>query len=267
MMHRLALAALIALTAPATHAGTWDQDVVRIDVLDGGAAADGTHRAGLRLQLQDGWKTYWRAPGDAGIPPRFDWRGSRNLHAVEVLWPTPIVFEDNGMRSIGYAREVVLPLDLTPRTPGQAIRLKGSVEIGVCREVCIPATLKVEAELDPQAGVNPQIVAARANRPRTGAEAGVGRVTCRLSPVEGGLRIEAHIELPQGRGPEVAVMEPGDPAIWASEADVSRQGGTLIAVSDLIHATGGAFALDRSQLRFTVIDAGRAVDIRGCSAD
>ena len=262
------ITALIALTSlgPAAADG-WIDDVVRIDVLDGGTAQDGTHRAGLRLRLADGWKTYWRAPGDAGIPPLFDWRGSRNLHGVQVLWPVPMVFEQNGMRSIGYAQEVVLPLDLSPRMAGQPVRLKGSVELGVCSDVCIPATLSFDAMLDPGAGVNPQIVAARANRPRTAAEAGVGQVVCRLSPATGGLRIEAHIELPKGRGAEVAVVEPGDPAVWASEPQVTRKGGTLIAVAELMHSGGGAFAVDRSQMRFTVIDAGRAVDIRGCSAD
>lgn len=268
MSKHVALALMIALGLPAAApAGSWDEDIVRIEVLDGGAVADGTHRAGLRLQLADGWKTYWRAPGDAGIPPRFDWSGSRNLGAVELHWPAPIVFFENGMRSIGYSQEVVLPLDLKPRSAGRAIRLKGKIEIGVCREVCIPATLHVDTDLNPQAGVNAQIVAARASRPQTAAEAGVGRVVCRLSPIEDGLRIEARIDLPQGRGSEVAVVEPGDPAIWASEPAVTRTGGTLVAVADLIHVDGGAFALDRSQMRFTVIDAGRAVDIRGCAAD
>ncbi|MEM9552608.1 MAG: protein-disulfide reductase DsbD domain-containing protein, partial [Pseudomonadota bacterium] len=78
------------------------RDVVQVEVLDGGETAHGTVMTALRLTLADGWKTYWRAPGDAGIPPSFNWRGSRNVGEVAITWPTPQVFNDYGMRSIGY---------------------------------------------------------------------------------------------------------------------------------------------------------------------
>ena len=88
MIRRLAASALIsaAMAAPAL-AGGGMESPARMEILDGGMTARGTYMAALHLTLSDGWKTYWRAPGDAGIPPRLDWRGSRNLGDVAITWP------------------------------------------------------------------------------------------------------------------------------------------------------------------------------------
>ncbi|QBF33545.1 protein-disulfide reductase DsbD domain-containing protein [Thalassococcus sp. S3] len=259
------LAVGLGLSLPATAQNL--DDIVRLDVLDGGTTAHGTQRVAIRLSMADGWKTYWRAPGDAGIPPRFTWKGSRNLGAVAMSWPTPKVFDQNGMRSIGYDRELVLPIEVTPQASGRAVRLKGKMDIGICEDICIPATLSFDHRTDPTAGSNPVIAAALANRPFSEQEAGVTAATCHITPTSNGLRIEAHIAMPPAGGKEVAVIEPGDPHIWSSEARATRHGGTLVAASDLIHVDHTPFALDRSALRITVLGQKHAVDIRGCTSE
>ncbi|MDK3017238.1 protein-disulfide reductase DsbD domain-containing protein [Pseudodonghicola flavimaris] len=252
---------------PAAAADRSDLDkLVTVDVIDGGPTARGTYMAALRLTLSDGWKTYWRAPGEAGIPPSFDWKGSRNLGEVSMTWPTPKVFDSNGMQTIGYTRQLVLPVEITPARDGRPIELRGRIELGLCSDVCIPGTVSFDHRVDPEAGRNPAIVAALAERPYSAREAGVRAATCRLQPSADGLRVEARITMPSAGGPEVAVIESGTPGIWATETETSRQGNTLIAASDLIAETGGAFALDRSALRITVLGSKHAVDIRGCDA-
>src|ERR1700746_344681 len=60
---------------------------------------------GIAMQLEPGWKTYWRSPGDSGVPPRFDFSKSDNVEAVTVLWPAPKKFDDGaGGRSLRYHR-------------------------------------------------------------------------------------------------------------------------------------------------------------------
>lgn len=258
--------ALAALIAPPAVADSWLDDVVRVEVLDGGSAPNGTHRAAIRFTLAEGWKTYWRAPGDAGIPPEFSWRGSRNVGATRIMWPTPKVFDQNGMRSVGYERELVLPIDIEPANPGQALRLKGKVELGVCKDVCIPSTVKFDQMLDPSAPRHPAILAARSDRPFSAQEAGVRSARCVISPTKDGLQVEAHIRMPYAGGAEFTVTETGNPLVWVSETRVERRGDTLVATSELMHATTRSFALDRSGLRFTVIGTKHAVDIQGCTA-
>lgn len=241
-------------------------NLVRIEVLDGGMTERGTYLTALRLHLSDGWKTYWRAPGDAGIPPQFDWRRSSNLGEVHIIWPAPLVFDQGGLQSIGYRNQLVLPVEITPAEPGRPVRLRGKVEIGICKDVCIPGTLSVDHRLDAKAERNPVIAAALAQRPYDRAEAGVTSAICRLTPIKGGMRLEARIDMPAAGGREVAVIEPGNARIWASPAQTRRQGGVLIAASDLVHVDGqGSYALDRASVRITVLGRDHAVDIQGCT--
>jgi len=107
----VAASCLFGLTTQPTSAGGLD-DLVQIEVLDGGLTKRGTHQAALRLTLADGWKTYWRVPGEAGIPPQIGWGRSRNVKAVSLSWPTPQVFDVSGLRSIGYKHQLVLPVEI-----------------------------------------------------------------------------------------------------------------------------------------------------------
>jgi len=241
-------------------------DIVRVEMIDGGMTPHGTYMAALKMTLADGWKTYWRAPGDAGIPPTFSWRGSRNIGAMSISWPVPEVFYQNGMRSIGYERQLVLPLEITPADPSRPVRLKGEMAFGICEDVCIPGSARFGHLVDPAADRHPAIVAALAAQPFSASEAGVRSAICHIRPTQSGLQIEAHVEMPPAGSVEAAVIEPGNPEIWASEPKVTRRGDTLIASSDLVHVAKGAYALNRSNVRITVLGDRHTVDIQGCAA-
>ena len=242
------------------------EDVVQIEVLPGWQTASGTQMAAIRLTLAPGWKTYWRAPGEGGIPPAFGWAGSENIASTEFHWPTPEVIDQNGMRSFGYHDSVVIPIEVTPTEPGMATRLQGEVEIGVCLDICVPMRLNFAADLLPAARRDVAIVTALVDNPVTGAEAGLTGVTCAVEPGDGGIWVTATMDLPETGGAEVVVIEAGDPQVWVSEPQVSRQGGRLSARAEMVHVTGEAFALNRAAVRITVLGTDRAVDIQGCSA-
>lgn len=261
----LALCATLFHPVSTAQAQSRLDDLVQIDVLDGGVTARGTYMTALRLTLTEGWKTYWRAPGDAGIPPQFNWRGSRNVGDVRVIWPTPHVFDQNGMQSIGYYDQLVLPVEITPTKAGQPVRLRGKMDIGICKDVCIPSTLSFNHQLDATAQRNPAIVAALAQRPYSESEAGVRAATCQIAPSKYGMRLTARITMPSAGGTEVAVIEPGNPQIWASETETHRDGNQLIASSELVHVDQSSFALNRSDIRITVLGKTHAVDILGCT--
>ena len=261
-----ACAMTFSALSPALAQGQFD-DVVETEVLQGWDLPDGRRLAAVRLTLAPGWKTYWRAPGDAGIPPHFDWSRARNLQAVSVTWPTPKVYHQNGMRSIGYTNQVVIPIYVTPSTPGKPVRLRSTLSMGVCAEVCVPHQVKLDTTLDaPDASPTPAIVAALADAPYAADEAGVRAAICQLRSTENGMEIEAHVTLPHTGGTEVAVIETGTAGLWISEARTSRNGDTVIAVSEMVHPDGGAFGIERSDVRITILGGDYAVDVRGCTA-
>ena len=244
-------------------------EMVQARLLPGWTAQDGSHVAALHLTLAPGWKTYWRAPGDAGIPPTMDLQGSHNLAAVTPVWPTPDVFLQNGMQTVGYAEQLVLPLQIAPQNTAQPARIAGRMQIGICSTICVPVDLDFALDL-PARGSDPQqamIKAALADQPLTAARADVGTVACTLNPISDGLGLTVTIDMPSAGGPETVLIETADPLVWVAETASTRQGGTLTATTELVHVSGQAFALDRSGLRMTVLGADRAVDIRGCTSN
>lgn len=242
------------------------EDVVEIEVLPGWQTESGTQMAALKLTLAPGWKTYWRAPGEGGIPPAFGWAGSENIASTAFHWPTPEVIDQNGLRSFGYYEVLVLPIEVTPIVPGAPTRLQGEVEIGVCQDICVPMRLNFAADLPLTTRRDIAIVSALVDNPIPGAEAGLTGVTCAVEPGDGGIWVTATMDLPATGGTEVVVIEAGDPQVWVSGTTVSRLGGQLSARAEMVHVTGQAFALNRAAVRITVLGTDRAVDIQGCSA-
>lgn len=121
---------------------------------NGVAPGAGTLSAGLDLELGEGWKTYWRSPGEVGIPPSVDWSGSQNVADVEVLWPAPERFTAFGIENFGYHDEVVFPLRVTLTKPGQPVRLRAHVNILTCSEICVPQTFALDLSLPAGTGID-----------------------------------------------------------------------------------------------------------------
>ena len=95
--------------------------------------------AGIEIALDPGFKTYWREPGDSGLPPRFSWTGSQNVGAVDLQWPAPERTEDSGGVAHGYHDRVVFPVLLESKDASRPATLAATIDYGVCKDICIPA--------------------------------------------------------------------------------------------------------------------------------
>lgn len=116
-------------------------------LIAGERASGGRLACGVEIVLSKGFKTYWRNPGDSGIPPTFDWSASDNVADVEVRWPAPSLFADPAGHSIGYHDEVVFPLLVRPTDAGRPVVLRLALDYAVCEKICIPASGKAELAL------------------------------------------------------------------------------------------------------------------------
>ena len=106
-----------------------------------------TLRVGLQVQLEPGWKTYWRSPGDAGIPPHVEWDGSDNLDTVDFRYPAPLRFDYYGLDTFGYEDEIVYPIDIQVARVGQPLHLRAAVDLLICDDVCIPHSMDLTLDL------------------------------------------------------------------------------------------------------------------------
>jgi DsbC/DsbD-like thiol-disulfide interchange protein len=167
-----------AVNASATEDVTpWDGDARSgVRTIAGARSAGAAYlRAGVEVRLSRGWHTYWRYPGDAGVPPQFSFDGSRNVKHVDVLWPAPERTVDNGGTSIGYSVGVIFPLRIIPQDAGKPVTLRLRLQYAICEKLCVPAEARSELTLaSGRASQDAALIAAE------------GRVPKRLSLGEGG---------------------------------------------------------------------------------
>jgi DsbC/DsbD-like thiol-disulfide interchange protein len=144
----LVLGAGIASPARAADASPWDGGTrSALRLIAGTPTNDGGKkvlRGGIEIRLDPGWKTYWRYPGDSGVPPRFSFARSENLESVRVLWPAPKRFGEPGDMSIGYTGDVILPVRILPRDPARPVLLRFEIDYAICQNLCIPADGRAE---------------------------------------------------------------------------------------------------------------------------
>src|SRR5712672_4280595 len=139
------LASSFAPSARAEDASPWQRDGHSAVRLLAGSRSGAVLLGGIGFQLQPGWKTYWRTPGDSGVPPRFDFSKSENIEAVTVLWPAPTKFDDGaGGHSLGYHNPIVLPLRIAAKNTDKPVTLRADISYAVCEKLCIPVEANAE---------------------------------------------------------------------------------------------------------------------------
>jgi len=137
--------ACTAIEVRAEDSSPWQRDSHSAIRLLAGSRSGAVLLGGIAIQLQPGWKTYWRTPGDSGVPPRFDFSKSDNVEAVTVLWPAPMKFDDGaGGVSLGYKQQVVLPLRIVAKNADKPVTLRADINYAVCEKICIPIDAKAE---------------------------------------------------------------------------------------------------------------------------
>ena len=236
-------------------------------LLAGWEAAPGTRIAALEIALDPGWKTYWRAPGEAGIPPLFDWSASRNLADIEIEWPAPELFDSFGLATLGYGGRVVLPLVARAEDPTDPIRLALTLDYGVCAEICVPARADLVLDIPPGAPEEARgaIEAARERRPLSAEEAGVASASCDLrgAGAERAVSAEIAFAAPPVEAPFVVVE--GPEPVWIGAASAALTGSVLRAEAPAVLPDPQGW-IARDALTLTLIGRGWAAEIPGCDA-
>ena len=233
---RSAAIAGIAALALATAAGAIVAMPRMAGAADGGAAWDGdsraaarlvaassrgeganlVHRAGAEIKLAPGWKTYWRYPGDSGIPPQFDFAASDNVKSATVLWPAPQRFTDADGSIIGYKNHVLFPLHVVPRDPSKPVTLRLALDYAICEKVCIPAHAKAEIVLGKQAGAGEAAVtAAEALVPVRTALGAAEALSIKAARREDGKPARVVVDVAVPAGSPVTLFAEGPRADWA----------------------------------------------------
>ena len=215
---------VVGTTAPgpaAADASRWDGDhrsaVRLIAAAPLGAGSARILRAGIELKLAAGWKMYWRHPGDAGVPPRFDFAGSKNVRNITVLWPAPQRFSEERTHLIVYKGNVIMPLRIVPENPAKPAVIRLKLDYGICETLCILAEAKSELVLASDATSHERAVtAAEARVPRKvaiGQRGSLSILAVQSEPGSNGHRIIVEVSAP--RAVSVDLFVEGPTPEWA----------------------------------------------------
>lgn len=146
------MACLLAVPAPDAFAASSAWTTVHggaVRLISAGKPEDGSYSAGLEFSLEPGWHTYWRYPGEAGIPPALDPEGSVNLGSLQVSFPAPVRHDDGFSTTYVYNDQIVLPLDIKPGQPDEPVELTLHVAFGICNDICVPGEADLSLHLSP----------------------------------------------------------------------------------------------------------------------
>jgi len=226
-------------------------------------------RAGVQIKLDDGWWTYWRAPGSSGMPPMFDWSGSENLaDEPETIWPVPLRAVEYGESLNLYREEVVFPIEFRAADPKKPVKLHLKMAYGVCRNMCVPSTAEHEVVVKPARGAariheaNAKLIAAyRGRRPShdpftTGMEIAEVRTSIDDAKVHLMIRMRG-VEA----GQSALVLVEGPDFIRADELMARRTEDPRVKVFRLkIGGVAKIRALSGKRIRITIIDGDRALE-------
>jgi len=142
------LLAISAAPSRAANSSPWKTDArsaVRIVAAKPmGSAGTAVLRAGVEIRLPPGWRTYGCDPGDAGVPPEFDFSASENVKSVVVRYPKPERFQEGGASSFGYRSDVIFPLRVVPKNASTPVKLHLKLDYAICETLCIPARAEIE---------------------------------------------------------------------------------------------------------------------------
>lgn len=103
---------------------------------------------GWHLTLKDGWKTYWRTPGEAGLPPRWSWTKNKNINSIAVNWPVPELLHIFDMDTYIYHNEVILPIEVQVQNENEALSIALDLDYMICEEICIPLEGRYQLDID-----------------------------------------------------------------------------------------------------------------------
>jgi DsbC/DsbD-like thiol-disulfide interchange protein len=260
------VALMLGAPARAADASPWVEDSYSAIRLIAGANKSGAEslRAAIEIKMQPAWHTYWRYPGDSGVPPRFSFSGSDNLATVNVLFPAPHAFTDEAGTTIGYKGSVIFPLRVFLRQKDRPVTLRGKIEYAVCEKLCVPVEAHVELTLAGAGGAdNAALAAAEARVPQPVSAAEAGLIARRVNDDKRKPLVFVDLAAPTGQPAELFVE--GPTAEWALPIPKPAQGappGHQHFSFELDGLPPGVDPKGPFELTFTIVKGGSATEVK-----
>ena len=236
-----------------------------VDIIRGWRQSDDIHIAAINIKLEDGWKTYWRVPGIGGIAPILNWEKSKNIKNISQIWPTPNIYNEYGLQTIGYKDELLLPLQIQPIDKKQPIHLSITIDFGICSDVCVPIQTAVEERLPERTSIGKKNILDTLEKAiLPGNKSPFKIVKCNIVPIKDGFEVNAFFEgLASFDKDTLGVVEyPVKQNGWINQK-ASLISSNQLSVHAIVYNKSIHF-IDRSDLTLTIFTKNKAFEFDGC---
>ncbi len=254
ILARLFIAAFMCLLPAAVQAGAsdwYETTGTRLRLLTQmEPAPDETLRGALEIDLEPGWKTYWKEPGEGGVAPQLALSDARAATSIALDFPAPQRFDDGGLQWAGYDARVVLPVVVTGLADARA-PLAIDLFIGVCETICVPVQTRLAVRPADDTGpiehfVIDEAFAKLPDEPRDGFQATGVSVD--------GEALAIAVELPDGGQPADIFLAGRDGLMLSAPEFAPGPGGGIFTARILSHGTS-----ERPQATYTLVAGKEAV--------
>lgn len=240
--------------------------LVSAKITDGWIEKDQKLIFGLKIDLNKNWKTYWRLPGNAGLKPLFTFDKSENVFAAKIMWPSPIIFGEDNLWSIGYKDSVLLPLEVTPIDTSKPIKLEIQADIGLCEDVCIPVTLNVSYFATPgQNQENYEILGAILSEPIKSDDIGFQPPQCIIKNGELIMEFNEKNVKTGIENIELFVIEVGSSVFYVNSQKAYVFDDRITVSTKNSVETELPGVISRERIKTTIIGSNQSLEFVGCS--
>lgn len=157
----------------------------RARLVSAGLVENGVHRAGVEIALEGNALTYWRNPGDAGVPPDFDFSGSSNLAQATVSYPAPERHDEDGSEVFGWRRSVIFPLAVRAKEADKPVTVTLNLRYAACEKICIPSEGRMVLTFAPAQKPSPHAARIEEWMARAPKPAALSNASFTLEPLAG----------------------------------------------------------------------------------
>ena len=222
----------------------------------------------LFIKMKKNWKTYWKYPGDSGFSPEFKIIESNNLKKIEISWPTPKVFFENGSVINGYKKELILPIFFYKEKSSKKIDFKLNFLMGFCDDICIPIKFIINSKNALKANElkNKLVSNSLENMPQDLSNS-ENLIECEVKKINKKMKLISKFDnnfFSNNNSIEQLILEYLDGQIWFSEISKTNKRFEFLSIINSLDDNN--FFLDKSKIKYTIITRSGGFQQKGCKS-
>ena len=222
----------------------------------------------LFIKMKKNWKTYWKYPGDSGFSPEFKIIESNNLKKIEISWPTPKVFFENGSVINGYKKELILPIFFYKEKSSKKIDFKLNFLMGFCDDICIPIKFIINSKNALKANeLKNKLVSNSLEKMPQDLSNSENLIECEVKKINKKMKLISKFDnnfFSNNNSIEQLILEYLDDQIWFSEISKTNKRFEFLSIINSLDDNN--FFLDKSKIKYTIITRSGGFQHKGCKS-